>query len=200
MDEIHRAIESNKQIRFQYYGFDMYKKKEYHHFGNEYRVSPFALIYHQGLYTLIAIPARDTRIRFYRIDRMENVVVSRADRLHEEIFNEIDIDRFTSGTFGLHASEVRDVTLKCHKSLVDTIMDRFGADIPFTIVDEKHFEVTVPVVMNADFYGWVFSLGGRIVIMAPEKVRYRFENACRMIRRDYRWIASWARNHETFMD
>lgn len=200
MDEIHRAIESNKQIRFQYYGFDMYKQKEYHHFGNEYRVSPFALIYHQGLYTLIAIPARDTRIRFYRIDRMENVVVSRADRLHEEIFNEIDIDRFTSGTFGLHASEVRDVTLKCHKSLVDTIMDRFGADVPFTIVDEKHFEVTVPVVMNADFYGWIFSLGGRIVIMAPEKVRYRFENACRMIRRDYRWIASWARNHETFMD
>lgn len=200
MDEIHRAIESNKQIRFQYYGFDMYKKKEYHHFGNEYRVSPFALIYHQGLYTLIAIPARDTRIRFYRIDRMENVVVSRADRLHEEIFNEIDIDRFTSGTFGLHASEVREVTLRCHESLVDTIMDRFGADVPFTIVDKKHFEVTVSVVMNADFYGWIFSLGGRVVIMAPEKARYSFENACRMIRRDYRWLARWARNHETFMD
>ena len=79
-------------------------------------------------------------------------------------------------------------------------MDRFGADVPFTIVDEKHFEVTVPVVMNADFYGWIFSLGGRIVIMAPEKARYSFENACRMIRRDYRWIAHWARNHETFID
>lgn len=77
---------------------------------------------------------------------------------------------------------------------------RFGADVPFTIVDEKHFEVTVPVVMNADFYGWIFSLGGRIVIMAPEKARYSFENACRMIRRDYRWIAHWARNHETFID
>ena len=67
--------------------------------------------------------------------------------------------RFTSGTFGLHASEVRDVTLRCHKSLVDTIMDRFGTDVPFTIIDKKHFEVTVPAVMNADFYGWVFSLG-----------------------------------------
>lgn len=57
-----------------------------------YRVSPFALIYHQGLYILVAIPAKDTRIRFYRIDRMENVVISHADRLHEEVFNEIDID------------------------------------------------------------------------------------------------------------
>ena len=93
MDRIHTAIEENKQIHFRYYGFDMYKKKVYHHFGNEYRVSPFALIYHNGLYMLVAIPARDTRIRLYRIDRIESVTISHADRLYEEIFKEVDIDK-----------------------------------------------------------------------------------------------------------
>jgi len=199
MDQIHVAIETNKQIRFQYYTYDMYKRKEYHHFGNEYRVSPFALIYHQGLYILVAIPAKDTRIRFYRIDRMENVVISRADRLHEEVFNEIDIDRFTSGTFGLRASEVRDVTLRCHKSLVDTIMDRFGADVPFTIVDEKYFEITVPAVMNSDFYGWLVSLGGRISIIAPKKARISFEMACRKNYRPYLFGAN-RKVFELFVD
>ena len=199
MDQIHVAIETNKQIRFQYYTYDMYKRKEYHHFGNEYRVSPFALIYHQGLYILVAIPAKDTRIRFYRIDRMENVVISHADRLHEEVFNEIDIDRFTSGTFGLRASEVRDVTLRCHKSLVDTIMDRFGADVPFTIVDEKYFEITVPAVMNSDFYGWLVSLGGRISIIAPKKARISFEMACRKNYRPYLFGAN-RKVFELFVD
>jgi len=199
IDQIHLAIETNKQIRFQYYTYDMYKRKEYHHFGNEYRVSPFALIYHQGLYILVAIPAKDTRIRFYRIDRMENVVISRADRLHEEVFNEIDIDRFTSGTFGLRASEVRDVTLRCHKSLVDTIMDRFGADVPFTIVDEKYFEITVPAVMNSDFYGWLVSLGGRISIIAPKKARISFEMACRKNYRPYLFGAN-RKVFELFVD
>ena len=199
MDQIHVAIETNKQIRFQYYTYDMYKRKEYHHFGNEYRVSPCALIYHQGLYILVAIPAKDTRIRFYRIDRMENVVISHADRLHEEVFNEIDIDRFTSGTFGLRASEVRDVTLRCHKSLVDTIMDRFGADVPFTIVDEKYFEITVPAVMNSDFYGWLVSLGGRISIIAPKKARISFEMACRKNYRPYLFGAN-RKVFELFVD
>ena len=162
-------------------------------------VVPFALIYHQGLYILVAIPAKDTRIRFYRIDRMENVVISHADRLHEEVFNEIDIDRFTSGTFGLRASEVRDVTLRCHKSLVDTIMDRFGADVPFTIVDEKYFEITVPAVMNSDFYGWLVSLGGRISIIAPKKARISFEMACRKNYRPYLFGAN-RKVFELFVD
>ena len=200
MDEIHRAIESNKQIRFQYYGFDMYKQKEYHHFGNEYRVSPFALIYHEGLYTLVAIPARDTRIRFYRIDRMENVVISRADRLHEEIFNETDIDRYTSGTFGLAASEVRDVTLRCHKSIVDAAMDRFGRDVPFTIIDHDYFEITVPCVLNAAFYGWILSLGGRAVIAAPERVARKFIKECIRVRSKHSFLLRGIKYSKGFID
>ena len=57
MNSIHEAIEADKQIRFKYYGYDLDKKKFYHHWGNEYRVSPYALLYREGLYTLIAVPA-----------------------------------------------------------------------------------------------------------------------------------------------
>lgn len=63
----------------------MYKKKEYHHFGNEYRVNPHALIYHQGIYLLLAVPVKDSRVRVYRVDRMENLEISHADRTQKEI-------------------------------------------------------------------------------------------------------------------
>ena len=78
-------------------------------------------------------------------------------------------------------------------------MDRFGADVPFTIVDEKYFEITVPAVMNSDFYGWLVSLGGRISIIAPKKARISFEMACRKNYRPYLFGAN-RKVFELFVD
>ena len=201
MDKIHTAIETKKQIRFQYYEYNMYKKKEYHNYGEEYRVSPIALIYHQGIYMLVAIPARDDEIQLYRVDRMENAIVSRADRLYEEDFSEIDIERYTAALFGMHVSEVKDVTLRCHKSVVDAIMDRFGMEIPWTIIDEDSFELTVPIVLNANFFGWLLSMEGLVRIVSPEQLTHRFSMLCSDALRAYfnRWEMSkyyWHLTHD----
>jgi len=114
--ECHAAIEANKQIRFKYYSYDMDKKKYYHHWGNEYRVSPYALLYREGIYTLLAIPAKDNQLRMYRVDHMEAVTISQATRLNPEVNDAINLEEFTNRTFGLFYKSHKEVTLHTHKS------------------------------------------------------------------------------------
>ncbi len=179
MDSIHEAIETNKQIRFKYYDYDMNKEKYYHHWGNEYRVSPYALLYRDGIYMLIAIPAKDKHVRMYRVDHMESVTISYADRLNQEIFDSINTEEFVNGTFGMCWKTVREVTLLAHFSLVHAVMDKFGADIELKPENEEEFIFTVPVTYTPEFLGWVLSFGGRMKIVAPSGMAYYFKRTCR---------------------
>ena len=54
---------------------------------------------------------------------------------------------------------------------MNAVIDRFGADVPVRKVDKSHFEITVPVAISQQFFGWVFGLGKMVRIIAPESVR-----------------------------
>lgn len=174
MDSIHEAIEANKQIRFKYYSYDLDKKKYYHHWGNEYRVSPYALLYREGIYTLLAVPAKDNQLRMYRVDHMEAVHISYADRLNHEVFDAINLEEFTNRTFGLSYKPHTEVTLHAHESLIDAVIDRFGMDVELTPVNDGLFSFSIPVTLTPEFFGWVLSFGGRMTIVAPIVARTLF--------------------------
>ena len=50
------------------------------------------------------------------------------------------------------------------------MIDRFGKDIPFSKVDEEHFEVTVNVAVSGLFFGWIIGLGDGVRISGPSEV------------------------------
>ena len=178
MNSIHEAIEADKQIKFKYYGYDIDKKKTYHHWGNKYRVSPYALIYREGVYTLVAIPAKDNRIRMYRVDHMEEVEISHADRHEKAVFDAINLEEFSNGTFGLSFKPQCEVTLNAHVSLIDAIIDRFGMDVKLTSVSDEVCSFTVPVTLSPEFFGWVLSFGGRMKLISPSKAKMLFRSTC----------------------
>ena len=178
MNSIHEAIESNKQIKFKYYGYDIDKKKTYHHWGNKYRVSPYALLYREGVYTLVAIPAKDNRIRMYRVDHMEEVEISHADRHEKAVFDAINLKEFANGTFGFSFKPQCEVTLNAHVSLIDAIIDRFGMDVKLTPVSDEVCSFTVPVTLSPEFFGWVLSFGGRMKLVSPSKAKMLFRSTC----------------------
>ena len=49
-------------------------------------------------------------------------------------------------------------------------IDRFGKEVTFLPVDEKHSEFTVDVFISPQFYGWIFGLGKDVKVVAPEDV------------------------------
>lgn len=61
------------------------------------------------------------------------------------------------------------VTLLCENALMNSIIDRFGEDVPTQIVDDNHFTVEATVDLSSNFYGWVFASGGKMKITAPQE-------------------------------
>ncbi len=59
------------------------------------------------------------------------------------------------------------ITLLCENTLMNSIIDRFGENVPTQIVDESHFSVETTVNLSSNFYGWVFASAGKMRIIAP---------------------------------
>lgn len=113
----------------------------------------------------------------YRVDHMEEVSISHADRLNHEVFDVINLEEFANRTFGLSFKRYCDVTLNAHISLVEAVIDRFGMNVEFKPVSKEVFTFTVPVAVSPEFFGWVISFGGRMKIVSPGNVRQAFVRA-----------------------
>ena len=66
------------------------------------------------------------------------------------------------------------VTLLCENILMNSIIDRFGEDVPVQIVDASHFNAHVTVDLSNNFYGWVFASAGKMKITEPQEAAEGF--------------------------
>lgn len=145
---------------------------EYRKRGGQYTISPFALVYSDESYYLLAYDAELKEIRNYRVDRMEKVTgVEGSVREGKEEFVAIDMSKYQKYTFGMYSGDVKEVTMVFTNNMVNAVVDRFGRDIMIHKEDGYHFRVSVPVAVSPQFYGWVFGLGKMVRIVGPEDVR-----------------------------
>ena len=63
------------------------------------------------------------------------------------------------------------VTLRFKNSAVGIVIDRFGTDIDIRPIDENFSSARVSVNVSNQFFGWITSIGGDIVIEAPEDTK-----------------------------
>lgn len=186
IDHIHAAIATDRQISFKYFDYDTRLKKHYRKRGAKYTISPFALVYCDENYYLLAYDARLKEIRNYRVDRMENVIgIEGSVREGKEAFAAIDMAKYQKYTFGMYSGEVKEVTMVFTNNMMNAVVDRFGNDIFVFPEDDKHFRVSVAVAISPQFYGWVFGLGKMVRIIAPEDVRQGYLDMMKGIQEKY---------------
>ncbi|MCR4589157.1 MAG: WYL domain-containing protein, partial [Lachnospiraceae bacterium] len=73
VDDLHRAIHENVQIRFQYMEWDLNKKLVPRREGHIYQVSPWSLFWNDENYYLIAYDDEKDELRHYRVDKIANI-------------------------------------------------------------------------------------------------------------------------------
>lgn len=172
IDYIHLAISTDKQITFKYFDYNTQLKKQYRKRGAKYTISPYALVYSDENYYLLAYDKAYKEIRPYRVDRMEGVnIVNESIREGKEAFDAIDMRKFQKYTFSMYTGEVKEVTMVFTNNMMNAVVDRFGRDIFVNKEDDYHFRVSVEVAVSPQFYGWVFGLGKMVRIVGPEDVR-----------------------------
>ncbi|MCR5754125.1 MAG: WYL domain-containing protein [Acetatifactor sp.] len=173
IDTIHRAIQDNKKISFEYLAWNL--KKELVSYDNKQRiVSPWALIWKEENYYLAAYDSDSHIIKHFRVDKMGKVEVLDIPREGLEKYSEKDLADYTNQTFGMFAGEEETVSLICSNRLIGVVMDRFGKDADIRPIDELRFQVRVKVCVSGQFFGWLAGIGKDISISSPQNIKTQY--------------------------
>ena len=174
VDKISEAIADDRLLRFQYFQYNTRKQKELRHGGRLHEVSPFALIWVDQNYYLLAYSAEHESMRHYRVDRMTRITSAEGPRRGKEVFAGTDMSTYTTKVFNMFTGEEKRVRLRCDASLADPVIDRFGEDVSMIPEGDDAFTVTVDVVVSPQFYAWLTPFGTRVEILNPPEVREGF--------------------------
>ena len=185
VDKLHAAIGGDSRIRFKYYRWNVRKEPELRKNGDWYCVSPWALLWDNENYYLVAYDAEDDKIKHYRVDKMLKISVTGEKREGKGKFTEFDPARYSRSLFGMYGGEDVRVTLEARNDMIGVLIDRFGKDILITRTDDDHFRTNVEVAVSIQFLGWVMALGDGIRIVGPESVVARMKQEIRRLAEQY---------------
>lgn len=175
IDGIHRAIQENKQISFQYLDWSL--KKELEPRERELRrVSPWALIWREENYYLAAYDSVDRIMKHYRVDKMGQVKVLKEAREGMEQFARTDPAVYSNLTFGMFAGEEETVTLQFPNRLIGVVLDRFGRDVDIRPMTDRIFRIRAKVAVSGQFFGWLAGIGREAVVVSPSSVREQYQS------------------------
>lgn len=186
VDIIHSAINQNQKIQFQYFQWNVKKEIELRHNGRFYIESPWALLWDDENYYLIAFDSYENKIKHFRVDKMLKIDLINEKREGKQDFKDFDIAVYAKKMFGMFDGEEQIVNLECENRLAGVIIDRFGKDIQIIKKDEEHFLVNVKVAVSRHFLSWIMALGEGVKIVGPETVLKQVEGEIERLVRQYK--------------
>lgn len=174
VDTIHRALSGDNgkfKISFRYFEYDVNRHKKYR---DKPRIcSPYALVWDRDHYYLVAWNDHRECYSSYRIDRMESVKITTEPA--RPLDRDFDLAKYVTTHISMFSGEETEVKIRCDKSIVNAVIDRFGMDVRMIPdKDEEHFTLYVSVVAKQPFYAWLFQFGGKAVVQSPEWVRQEY--------------------------
>lgn len=185
IDALHRAIQDNCQITFRYLEWNEEKRLTPRRQGQLYRVSPWALIWREENYYLLAWDESAGMMKHYRVDKMADVEELAKERKGQEPFKELDLAVYADKTFGMFGGREETVQLSFPEGLVGVVLDRFGREISLRRGGDGMLLARVDVAVSDQFYGWLAGLGSRIQIVGPQRVREEYCGRMRDILEGY---------------
>ena len=185
VDMLHEAINSDKQIKFQYFKWNIDKQQELKRDGAFYTVSPWCLMWDDENYYLVAYDSQDAKIKHFRVDKTTRMSVTKLPREGKKEFEAFDAAKYTKSVFGMYGGELKKVTIEAKNEMVGPLIDRFGKDIIIIPGDDGTFRITVDVMDSRHFLGWIISLGEGVKIVGPDSVVKEMQDEIRRLSETY---------------
>lgn len=174
VDAINDAINTGKQISFQYYEYSGLKKKVLRNKGEVYKLSPYKLLWSGDYYYVIGYSEKKSKVINFRVDR----IAATPDILEKDSIPmpaDFDLENFTKEVFFMFSGDKVQVDLRCDNSLMKTMIDRFGEDVTTLAYDMTSFRLITEVSASPTFFGWVFGFAGKVQILGPENVKEQYK-------------------------
>ena len=166
LDDLHIAIANDWQITFRYFYFT--PKKERAYYKKTYSASPYALLWGDNNYYLLAYESG--KMKHFRVDKMDDIDIVRTKREGKEVFKDMKLNERSLRVFSMFSGKVQKVKIRFSNHLANVVIDRFGRDIVMVPDDEKHFTIHTDIEVSPQFFGWLCGLGRGVRILAPTEV------------------------------
>ena len=186
VDMLHEAINLDRQIRFRYTRWNVYKQMEYRRDGAWYQVSPWCLIWDDENYYLAAYDAAEEKLKHYRVDKIVSLSITEEKRLGQKAFGAFDPARYTRSQFGMFGGEPMRVTLEGSRDMVGPLLDRFGRDIVIIPEEGGRFTAHIDVRVSRHFLAWIIALGDGICITGPAPLVEQMRAEAARLTKQYR--------------
>ena len=179
IDVITDAINVQRQIRFQYYDYLPTKEKVLRNEGEDYYLSPIAMVWDDNHYYVIGHSEKHPEpfIINFRIDRICHAEITvEPSMLPEDSFN---VEEYVNQQFRMNVGETIAAVLECRNERMRDVIDHFGEEVETWVSDEAHFCARVRVADSPTFYSWVFGFVGDIRIVEPDAAVKRYQQMLR---------------------
>ena len=175
VETINEAISQQHKVKFQYFHYDTKRNKKYKK-EKFYYVNPYATVMDNDKYYLIGYDDFQRKMWHYRVDRMEQVSVSRHPISYFDEIEQFDISNYKRQLFGMYSGDTKEVTIRAHNDLMDVIYDLFGPKTKLSRYNENEFVFTTQVQISPQFFGWCCSFGDKLKVVEPDSIVNELED------------------------
>ena len=176
IDTLSEAIERKKQIECDYQKCRSSEKVASEVFSvKHYKLNPYALIWSNDHYYLIANNPKYDNLMHLRVDRIKKAEIDEDSSLRH--FSEVceykdyfDVADYSKKLFNMYSGELVDIKLLCKDEIIEQIYDRFGEDIFVreNFYDEKTFYLITKAALSEGLISWLMQFSDSIKVIEPE--------------------------------
>ena len=189
IDILSRAINENKKVTFTYTVRKISKDRKIINETREYKVSPYALIWQNEHYYLVANNEKYDNLMHIRLDRARKINITKENARH---FSEVSIykDRFdvadyAAKSFQMYSGESGKIELKCKEEILEQVVDRFSDKIFIRNQGNGWFTFSTDVNLSIGLVNWIMQFGDSIVIKSPTELSDMLKDRIEAIRSMY---------------
>ena len=174
-DDLYRAIVGKHKIQYQMVDYSVPSMEPVpHRNGHVYTVSPYALIWSNDRYYLVAYEEERETILTPRVDHIQEIMV--LDEPINPAPADFDIGYYYSTTYKMYMGPEQEVTLICDNSIIGKVIDRFGKNFECLPVSDQAFKAIVRASIGPTFFGWLFQYAGKMTLAGPPEVIMQYNN------------------------
>ncbi|MDD5801412.1 MAG: WYL domain-containing protein [Solobacterium sp.] len=126
IEQISRAINEKKVIKFTYTHYDINKKLVNTRDDAYYR-SPYFLVVNGDRVYMVGKGKNHDSLSHFRVDRMKDIEL--VDEYYLRLPKNLDAYAYANNKIYMYSDDETGVTLRCDKKALDVIIDTFGKDV-----------------------------------------------------------------------
>lgn len=182
INTLHEAIFRHRLVVFQYGKYNLSKQFKLGRNGDLYRIKPYALVWNNDFYYLIAEYVPEGDIRHYRVDRIRGVQLEGETFVPDPNFN---VTKYTQKLFHMYAGEEKSIEIEFDNQLINVVIDRFGLNINVLPHSEQTFRITTNVVLSDGLIRWLLTWGSDAKVLTPSSLVKRMKEESEKLYKKY---------------